>query len=104
MRRSYNASVLWASAFVIGAVIILQAGRLPERAAHAEVEASLGDYVLLTARTGRGPETRPNEVLYVIDNREQVLMVYELEDAQRGSIVVRGGGPLQNLFVNARPR
>jgi hypothetical protein len=106
MKRTLNpsATALWASAFVVAALVVVQAGRLPGSTAYAEMEASAGDYTLLTARTGRGPETRPYEVLYVIDNREQVLIVYELEDAQRGNLTVRGGGPLPALFNNARPR
>ncbi len=106
MRRIQNqpATALWASAFVIAALIIVQAGRLPGGAAYAEMESGVGDYTILTARTGKGPETRPYEALFVIDNREQVLMVYDMEDAQRGTIVVRGGGSLENLFLNARPR
>ena len=98
------AAVLWASAFVIAAIAIVQAGRLPGNAAYAETASDLGDYSLVTARTGKGPDERPNESLWVIDNREQVLIVYELEDAQRGTLTVRGGGSLHNLFLQARPR
>ena len=99
-----SATALWASAFVIAALAIVQAGRLPGNSAYAETASDLGDYSLLTARTGRGPEDRPNESLWVIDNRQQVLIVYELEDAQRGTFTVRGGGSLHNLFLQARPR
>jgi hypothetical protein len=97
-------TALWASAFVIAALAIVQAGRLPGSSAYAETTAESGDYTLLTARSGKGPEDRPNETLWVIDNREQVLMVYELEDAIRGTLTVRGGGSLHNLFLQARPR
>ncbi len=102
MKRSQTSGVLWASAFVIGALIIVQAGRLPS--AQAEMVSELGDYVALTAKTGKGPDERPNVALFVIDNREQVLIVYDLDDAQRGNLIVRGGGSLVNLFRNARPR
>lgn len=102
--RVRPATALWASAFVIAALVILQAGRLPGSAAYADETAELGDYVLLTARTGKGAEEQPDESLWVIDNRDQVLIVYEFEDAQRGTLVVRGGGSLHNLFLQARPR
>ncbi len=102
MKRQHATGVLWASAFVIAALVIVQAGRLPS--AQAEVVSELGDYVALTAGTGKGPDERPYEALFVIDNREQVLVVYDLEDAQRGNLIVRGGGSLMNLFRNARPR
>ena len=102
--RSTPVTVLWASAFVIAALAIVQAGRLPGQAAYAETVSDFGDYTILTARTGKGPDDRPNESLWVIDNREQVLIVYDMEDAQRGNFIVRGGGSLQNLFRTARPR
>ncbi len=102
--RTSPGTVLWASAFVIAALAIVQAGRLPGQAAYAETVSEFGDYTVLTARTGKGPDERPNEALWVIDNREQVLIVYEMEDAQRGIFIVRDGGSLQNLFRTARPR
>ncbi len=102
--RTTPGTVLWASAFVIAALAIVQAGRLPGSTAYAETVADLGDYTVLTARTGKGPDGRPYEALWVIDNRERVLIVYDMEDAQRGNFIVRGGGSLQNLFRTARPR
>ncbi len=102
--RTTPVAVLWASAFVIAALTIVQAGRLPGQSAYAETVSDLGDYTVLTARTGKGPDDRPNEALWVIDNRERVLIVYEMEDAQRGIFIVRDGGSLQNLFRTARPR
>ena len=97
-----SAAVLWASAFVIAALVIVQAGRLPGPAARAEMSSSRGDYTLLTARSGRGPDEKPYELLYVIDNRDEVLLVYDVEEAQRGVINAVDGGPLVNLFQGAR--
>lgn len=102
--RTTPVAVLWASAFVIASLAIVQAGRLPGQAAYAETVSEFGDYTFLTARTGKGPDERPHEALWVIDNREGVLIVYGMEDAQRGNLIVRGGGSLQNLFRTARPR
>lgn len=102
--RVRPATALWASAFVIAAMVIFQAGRLPGSAAYADSTAQMSDYVLATARTGKGSEAQPDESLWIIDNREEVLIVYEFEDAQRGTLVVRGGGSLHNLFLQARPR
>ena len=102
--RTTPVAALWASAFVIAALAVIQAGRLPGSAAHANMVSELGDFTILTAPTGQGPDQRPYEALWVIDNREQVLIVYELEDAQRGTLTVRGGGSLRNLFLQARPR
>ena len=102
--RTTPVAALWASAFVIAALAIVQAGRLPGQAAYAETVSEFGDYTILTARTGKGPDERPHEALWVIDNRERVLIVYDLEDAQRGNFIVRDGGSLENLFRAARPR
>jgi hypothetical protein len=102
---SFNPSVavLWSSAFIIAAMIIVQAGRLPGNAAYAEMTASHGDYTLLTATSGLGKETDPNDLLYVIDGRDQVLFVYEIENVQRRQIVLRDGRSLEYLFRTARP-
>ena len=102
--RTTPVAALWASAFVVAALAVIQAGRLPGSAAHAGMVSEFRDYTILTARTGQGPDGRPYEALWVIDNREQVLIVYDLEDAQRGTLTVRGGGSLRNLFLQARPR
>ena len=45
------AAALWASAFVIAALAIVQAGQLPGNSAHAETTSEFGDYTLLTAPT-----------------------------------------------------
>ena len=97
-----TAAVLWASAFVIAAMTILQAGRLPGQAAHAEMTATQADYTIMTTNSGRGGDEDPDELLFVIDNRDQVLMVYEVEDARRGGITLRHGWSLPFQFASAR--
>lgn len=92
------AAILWASAFIIAALIIVQAGQLPENAAHAEMVTSRNNYTLLTAGSGR----EANEVLFVIDARDQILMVYEVDDGRRGQMSLRDGGSIENLMRNAR--
>jgi hypothetical protein len=96
-----SATVLWASAFVIAALTILQAGRLPARSAYAETTANFNDFSLATARSGLGPDEKPYELLYVVDNHNEVLVVYDLQNVQQG-IFLRDGGPLVNLFRTAR--
>lgn len=97
------AAVLWASAFVIGAMVIVQAGRLPGHAVHADMTADRGSYTLMTASAGRGPEAAPNEMLFVIDSREQMLLVYEIEDYRKRQITLREGYNLDEQFLRARP-
>lgn len=105
MTRRYDlnpaAAVLWASAFVIAALVIVQAGRIHQNTAHAEMATSSGGFSMLTTNSGTGGETEPNEVLFILDDRGNMLYVYEVEDARRG-IQLRSGGPLTNLFNNAR--
>lgn len=97
------AAALWASAFVIIALIIVQAGRLPgNHEAFAGTAADRGSYALLTASAGTGPEAAPNELLFVIDYRDQVLLAYEVEDAHKKGITLRDGGSLDNMFIRAR--
>ena len=96
------AAVLWASAFVIAALIILQAGRLPGNAAYGDMTSDRGAYSVMTADSGRGGDEDPDEILYVIDSRDQVLLVYDIEDSRRAQIILRDGYSLDNLFMRAR--
>jgi hypothetical protein len=96
------AAVLWASAFLLAALVIVQAGRLPGNPAYAEMALESGGYTLLTTDSGRGGDAAPNELLYIIDSREEVVLVYEIEDARQNQIILRDGGSLQNLFATGR--
>jgi hypothetical protein len=99
-----SSAALWASAFVILALIIVQAGRLPGNLANAAVQADRGSYTLMTADSGKGGDEEPDEILCVIDSREQILLVYDIENARQGGIQLRDGYALSDLFVQARGR
>jgi hypothetical protein len=60
-------------------------------------------YTLITADSGRGGDEDPHELLYVIDGRGETLLVYEIENVQRGQLVMREGRNLSRLFMEARP-
>ena len=94
-----SSTVLWASAFVILALVIIQAGKLPANTAHAEMATKGSAYSLVTAPSGLGSNDDPYELLYVLDNRDQVLLVYQIEDAPSGQIFLRDGGSVVNLQV-----
>lgn len=103
MKRINTASaVLWASAFVLAAMVITQAGRLPVNPAYAEMGVESGGFTLVTSNSGRGEDAAPYELLYVLDSRDEVLLVYEIEDARQRQIVLRGGADLPEWFRNAR--
>lgn len=93
-----SAAVLWASAFVIAALVIVQAGRMPSNPAHAEMAIQHDDFTLLTTRYGSGD----NKMLFVMNSRDQILLAYEIEDAQRNILTLRDGGSIENLFRAGR--
>lgn len=93
-----STAVLWASAFVIAALVIIQAGRLQSNPAHAEMAIHHDDFTLLTTRYGSGD----NKMLYVINSRDQILLAYEIEDALRNMLILRDGGNIENMFRTAR--
>lgn len=92
------AAVLWASAFFLAAMVIIQAGKLPGNPAYAEMGVSHGGYTLMTINSGRGGDTDPDELLLVLDSRSETLLIYEVEDAQKEQIFLRDGGNLRGLF------
>ncbi len=96
------AAVLWASAFVLAAMVITQAGRLPVNPAYADMGVENGGFAMVTASSGRGEDAAPYELLYVLDSRDEVLLVYEIEDLRQRQIVMRGGADLPVWFRNAR--
>ena len=99
---SIPAAILWCCAFVLGALIIMQAGRLPSHAAYAGGASSAGAYTMVAADRGTGGDVEPDEVIYVIDNRDQLLLVYDIENIADRRVILRDGGPLDALFRNAR--
>ena len=75
-------AILLASAFLIAALTIVQAGRLQANKAFAgDAVTGLGGYTLLTASSGFGKDTRPYEFCYVIDNHDEMLFIFEIPQA-----------------------
>lgn len=100
---STASALLLASAFLTAALVIIQAGRLPQHQAYADDAVSGADgYTLLTASSGFGKDTRPYEFCYVIDNHDETLFIYEVPQANDKRIVLRGGTFLPGLFAAAR--
>lgn len=97
-------SILAATALILAALVIIQAGRLPSNVAWAGGAASSGEFSVVTATNGLGKESRPQELLYVVDNRSEILYVYEIEDGARRQIVLRDVSSLPALFRAGRGR
>jgi hypothetical protein len=99
-----TSAALWASAFVIAALILTQAGNLPASSALAGTAATSGGYSVVTANSGEGGEgAGASDVIYVLDSRAETLLVYEIQDIRKQEIILRDGGSLSSLFRNARP-
>ncbi len=103
-KRNINAAaaVLWASAFLLAALVITQAGNLPVNPAYADMAVEADGYTLITVDSGRGEDADPNELLYVIDSRSEALLVYEVEDARQRLVTLRAVANLPVWFNNAR--
>jgi hypothetical protein len=101
-RITTTSAALWASAFVIAALVIVQAGRLPINPAYADQAVSENGYTLVTTDSGRGDEAAPYQLLYIIDDRTETMLVYQIEDARQKQIMLRDGGSLRGLFLEGR--
>jgi len=85
---------LWASAFVLSAFILTQAGRVSGNQALAEMAADSTEYALVTTKGGN------EELLYVLEKRAGRIFVYEatpnalnlLDYADIGEVVTRLSG------------
>lgn len=104
-RAAMSAGALWASAFVLAALTIVQAGRLPLNAAYAGTANQGGQGTsAITLNTGLGPDNKPYEALWVLDGRGEMLFIYYIENGNAGekSLLLRQVVPLPDLFRTAR--
>jgi hypothetical protein len=98
-RLRLDSAVLWASAFVVAALILVTASRLPSNAAYAEMaNTGLGGYSMVTAPSGNGSY----EVLYVVDSQTGSFYVYTIENAADRRLTLRNGTSLPGLFRAGR--
>ncbi len=94
-RIDAGAATLWASAMLILALVIIQAGRLGAGAqAMAEV-SEVGDTIIATAQVDVG-----EDVFAVLDSRAEKLLLYSV--VNRNSIELRETVDLPQLFAEAR--
>jgi hypothetical protein len=99
------AALLWASAFLLAALTIIQAARLPLNAAYAGAANQGGQGMsVVTQNTGLGPAERPYEALWVLDGRGEMLFIYYVENANAGekALLLRQAIPVTELFRVAR--
>jgi len=92
-----SAGALWASAFVLGGLILTQADRLGAGArASAEMVSETGGYTVMTADGGT------DEVLVLLDHRDENVYVYSIENQQ--AIVLHQRLSLPKLFSDAQAK
>ena len=109
MKRRTNISaspVLWASAFVITALAIMQAGRLSPNPAYAGQAVTTDEgFSMVTTSSGQGPQTERYDVLYIIDSAEESMFIYYIENANTPTtsrLDLKNGAYLPSLFNAAR--
>lgn len=79
-RFELSTAALWASAFILAAMVIVQAGRLVwplGASARADLVASIGDHTALTFNSGN------DDVLAVLDGRGEQIYAYRLQSQNR---------------------
>lgn len=100
--KGLNMNVLWITAVALSALIVVQLGRttssaLPfEQQALAEMVDSVGDYRIMTTDGGN------EEILFVLDNRNEQLMVYKID--QQKALTMLAREELDGVFASARSK
>lgn len=87
-------SWLWVSAGVLAALTIVQGAGLFDRPAYAEMASSTTAYTVMTTDGGT------DEIVVVIDDRQETLLVYRHQNRERLQLLDRE--PLPELFARAR--
>ncbi|RMH14232.1 MAG: hypothetical protein D6695_01830 [Planctomycetota bacterium] len=97
MNTSKNAARLTLSitAAVLFALIMLQTLGMPAKTAQAGLVSKTGGYTMLTVNGGR-----PDELLFVIDDRNENLFVYSIEGGR--IIELQARESLPEMFTAAR--
>lgn len=85
---------LWVSAGVMAALVVVQGAGLLDRPAKAEMVTDKGGYVLMTTNGGS------TEIMLMIDERNETLLVYDVENQRR--VILQDRQALPDLFNRAR--
>jgi hypothetical protein len=95
-------AILATSAIAILALAVVEAGRLHPAAQAGTASMGAAGVTAITASSGQGPDNMPFEVLYVIDNRSEMILVYGVETQLDRRMTLLGGGSLPALFRASR--
>ena len=80
---SASSAALWASAFVLGALIIAALGRGMGNEARADMVSEVEDYTILTFDSGN------DEGVAIIDERTEDLLIYQIRNRQSLEFITR---------------
>jgi hypothetical protein len=94
--RRFSPAALWATACLLAALIIVQAGRMGPGPARADVVSTAAGTTALTF------EATNEDLLAVIDGRQEALFVYRVEN--RVALDLIRSYQLPALFSDARSR
>ena len=78
---------LLASAFIIGALVLVQSNRLIDTRAHAEMLVNKGFVTMVSTQSFQ----QDAELVYVLESKSEVLMVYTLDPNRRIIELLPGG-------------
>ncbi len=85
---------LWISAGVLAALTLVQGAGLLDRTARAEMVSEKSGYAIMTTDGGT------DQILVVLDERNEMLMVYSVEN--RREMILQDRQPIPDMFVQAR--
>ncbi len=94
-----NTVALWASAFVLGGLILTQAGRI--QTAQADSVATTGGFSMSTITCGNQAGSDTYDLLWVIDDRSETLMIF-YGDVYNKVLDLRTTKNLVDIFKQAR--
>lgn len=95
-------AILAATACGITALAIVEAGRLNAPAQAGTAMIGNGGVIAITGSVGQGPDANPYETLYILDTRNEILMVYGMDGGANPRLSLRGGASIPALFRAAR--
>ncbi len=99
---STGTAVLWSTALLLAALVIVQAGKLESRASADQANSGQLGFSVCSATTGQGTPAEPIEAVYIVDSRDEVLLVYAMERFTDMKVQLRHTESLPNLFMQAR--
>lgn len=93
-RLARHGGWLWISAGVLAALIVVQGAGLLDRPAAAGMVSNKGGYVIMTTKAGS------DEIAVLIDERNETLLVYTVENRRR--VTLQDRQSLPEMFTRAR--